>query len=73
RSAPLEGHALMSSRLAAGDLDPPRLLTGDDLLALGAPRGPKLGQVLAAVRAAQLDGEVADREAALALARTLLA
>lgn len=72
RGASLEGHALMSTRLAAGDLDPPRLLTGDDLLALGAPRGPKLGAVLAAVRAAQLNGEVRTADEAAALAKTLL-
>lgn len=72
RGAPLDAHALMSSRFAAGDLDPPRLLTGDDLLALGAPRGPKLGAILATVRAAQLNGEVRTPEAAAALAKSLL-
>ncbi|KAF0242387.1 MAG: poly(A) [Planctomycetota bacterium] len=73
RGGSLAGHALLSERLAAGDLDPPRLLTGDDLLAMGALRGPKIGDVLSTVRAAQLDGEVTTREAAAALGRKLLA
>jgi hypothetical protein len=37
------------------------LLRGDDLEALGVPRGPALGEVLARLRAAKLDGEVASR------------
>lgn len=49
------------------------LISGADLLALGVPRGPRIGAVLGAVRAAQLDGGAPDRAAALALARTLLA
>ncbi|MEK7468247.1 MAG: CCA tRNA nucleotidyltransferase [Planctomycetota bacterium] len=72
RGASIEGHALLSRRLAEGDLDPPRLLTGDDVLAMGATRGPKIGEVLAAVRAAQLDGEVRTKEEAGAMGRKLL-
>lgn len=72
RGGPVEGHALMSARLAAGDLDPPRLLTGDDLLTMGVARGPRIGEVLAAVRAAQLDGEVTTKEEAAALGRKLV-
>ncbi len=48
---------------------PPRLVTGDDLLAMGYPPGPLFSQVLEAVREAQLEGEVTEREEALALAR----
>jgi poly(A) polymerase len=72
RGGPLEGHALMSKRLSEGDLDPPRLLNGDDLLAMGATKGPRIGEVLSAVRAAQLDGEVKTKEEAAAMGKRLL-
>ncbi len=48
---------------------PPRLLDGRDLLALGLPPGPAVGKLLAELEEAQAAGEIADREAALALAR----
>lgn len=48
-------------------LRPPRLLTGADLLARGYPAGPRLGAILHAVEEAQLDGQIATREEALAL------
>ena len=53
---------------------PPRPpLRGDDLSqALGVPPGPELGRLLAELEQAAFAGEVPDREAALALARTLL-
>jgi hypothetical protein len=38
---------------------------GADLMAAGVPAGPALGRMLAAVRAEQLDGRLASREAAL--------
>ena len=37
------------------------ILRGDDLLALGVPRGKAVGEVLARLRAAKLDGEVKTR------------
>jgi poly(A) polymerase len=49
---------------------PPRLLAGDDLLALGYPRGPLIGRILHAVEDAQLEGDVTTRDQALALVRT---
>jgi tRNA nucleotidyltransferase/poly(A) polymerase len=39
-------------------LDPPPLLTGADLLALGIPAGPKFKVILDRIRTAQLDGEI---------------
>jgi poly(A) polymerase len=45
---------------------PPRLLTGDDLLALGYPPGPKFRELLSAIEDAQLEGTIATREEALA-------
>jgi poly(A) polymerase len=49
----------------ADQLDPPPLLTGHDLATLGIPRGPQYARLLAEVRAAQLDGHLADRTAAI--------
>lgn len=51
---------------------PEPLVTGHDLiLALGLQPGPEIGRLLAAIREAQAAAEVADRDAALDLARTL--
>ncbi|MCR4392128.1 MAG: HD domain-containing protein [Candidatus Acetothermia bacterium] len=48
------------------------LITGDDLVALGARPGPRLGQVLSAVHERILAGEITTRDEALALAARLL-
>jgi poly(A) polymerase len=56
---------------SAADLNPPPLITGDDLAALGIPRGPVYKRLLDAVREAQLDGSVTTREQALDLVRRL--
>jgi tRNA nucleotidyltransferase/poly(A) polymerase len=48
--------------------DPPRLLTGGEVQELlGVPPGPRVGQALAAIRQAQVDGRVRTREEALEL------
>ena len=49
-------------------LDPPPLLTGDDLRRHGLQPGPKFKTILQAVRDAQLDGEIQTQEEALRLA-----
>ncbi|NLF07200.1 MAG: CCA tRNA nucleotidyltransferase [Pirellulaceae bacterium] len=54
------------------NLDPPPLLTGDDLLAAGIPAGPCYKIILQRVRDAQLDGQLADRAEALAMARVIV-
>ena len=46
-------------------LDPPPLVTGNDLLAAGVPAGRAMGQVLAALRSLQLDGRITTRDAAV--------
>lgn len=51
----------------------PRYVTGDDLLALGVPPGPRIGEILRAVDDARLEGRVRTPEEAIALARTLAA
>jgi tRNA nucleotidyltransferase (CCA-adding enzyme) len=48
------------------------VLRGDDLMALGVPRGPAVGEVLARLRAARLDGEVRSLKEEKALVRRLL-
>ena len=48
---------------------PPRLLTGEDLKALGYPPGPRYKEILAAVEDAQLEGALRTPEAARAWVR----
>lgn len=51
---------------------PARLLDGNDLVArFGVPRGPAVGRMLAIITEAQLNGEIATRAEALALASQL--
>ncbi len=58
---------LVRSRKEEGIVDPPRLLTGRDImLALGKPEGPVIGRLLEALREAQAAGDVTDRDGALA-------
>ncbi len=47
---------------AAEDLRPPRLLTGEDLIAMGFKPGPLFHEILRAVEDAQLDGEISTAE-----------
>jgi len=47
---------------AREDIRPPRLLGGDDLIALGYAPGPRFGEILAALEDAQLEGRVQTRE-----------
>jgi tRNA nucleotidyltransferase/poly(A) polymerase len=53
-------------------LDPPPLLSGDDLLAHGVPSGPQYRMLLRRVRDAQLDGEIHTKDEALALVDRLV-
>ena len=53
------------------ELNPPSLLTGDDLRAMGMKPGPHFKRILEAIRAAQLDGRVRSAEEAHHLAREL--
>jgi poly(A) polymerase len=52
-------------------LDPPPLVTGDDLLALGVPQGPQYRMLLRRARDAQLDGEIHSKAEALTLVNRL--
>lgn len=56
----------------ADELNPPPLITGEDLIRLGIPRGKAYQRLLQAVRDAQLDGAIATGRAAIELVRHLL-
>lgn len=53
------------------ETQPPPLITGHDLIEMGYEPGPLFSRVLAAVRDAQLDGEVSTAQQARALARNV--
>ena len=53
----------------AGGSDPPPLITGEDLIALGLKPGPHFKEILDTVRDAQLDGDVHTKQEAMELAR----
>jgi poly(A) polymerase len=55
------------------DLNPPPLITGNDVRALGPVPGPRYKELLDAVREAQLDGTITTRDEALELLRRLIA
>ena len=72
---PMSEYSVLGCALAASEVDGARLddylnnlrpvrptLNGDDVIALGVPRGPEVGRVLRSLRDARLDGLVADRE-----------
>jgi hypothetical protein len=50
------------------EIDPPPLVTGDELLAAGVPPGKPIGAALARVRALQLDGGITTKGEAIAAA-----
>ncbi len=59
--------------LPPAQLNPPPLLTGDDLQRLGIPPGPAYKRILDTVRDAQLDGRVETARQALELAQRVWA
>jgi hypothetical protein len=54
-------------------LNPPHLLTGDDLQALGLRPGPQFKEIISVMRQKQLDRELNDREMATAWLQQYLA
>jgi poly(A) polymerase len=48
-------------------LTPKRLLTGDDLINMGIPKGPQIGQLLKELEDAQLEGRITTEQEARAL------
>jgi poly(A) polymerase len=57
--------------MSAEEIDPPQLVTGRDLIAMGLPPGKAFKLILEAIRIAQLDGTVQTRDEALKMARKL--
>ena len=53
------------------ELNPPPLLTGEDLISLGLKPGPEFKRLLDVVRDAQLDGEMSSKAEAMELVRRL--
>jgi len=53
-------------------IERPDLITGHDLIALGMKPGPEIGRILAQIRTARDAGEIANREAAIEMAKTLI-
>lgn len=66
--SPAAAHCRRMLDRPALELNPPPWVTGDDLQALGIPAGPDYKVLLDRLRAAQLDGEVRNRDEALAMA-----
>lgn len=60
-------------RQAEQIIRPAAFITGEDVMGLGVPQGPRVGELLEAVREAQAAGEVRAREEALELVKKLLA
>jgi poly(A) polymerase len=52
------------TEMADDELHPPRLLSGDDLIAMGFPPGPLFSEILRVVEDTQLDGEISTSEEA---------
>ena len=50
---------------------PAPLVSGEDLAAVGIPRGPEMGKIVRRLYTAQLDEEIRTREEALEMAKTL--
>jgi hypothetical protein len=57
--------------LPPAELNPPPLVTGADLIALGIPRGKLYTRMLQQLRDAQLDGAIFTREEAVEMALKL--
>ncbi|HUQ70749.1 MAG TPA: CCA tRNA nucleotidyltransferase [Planctomycetaceae bacterium] len=59
------------ARTPAEELNPPPLITGNDLIHIGLCPGPRFKELLDTIRDAQLNREIATHDEALALARRL--
>ena len=55
------------------EINPPALISGQDLIAAGLRPGPRFKALLEALRDAQLNGEIGTPESAIGLARTWIA
>lgn len=74
-SADLEPHERVCRRAAAipaNEVAPPPLITGDDLCDMGMSPGIRMGEVLTAIRRAQLNEQIVGQEQALRTAQGLM-
>jgi hypothetical protein len=62
----------LKASMKAEELKPPPLVTGRDLIEMGATPGPRFKRILTEIMDAQLEGTVVDRTTAIELARKLL-
>lgn len=70
-----DSYEFVRAKLAEFDkeeLQPPKLITGKDLIEAGYLPGPAFGEALQAVETAQLEGQIDTPEQALVLARSVL-
>lgn len=66
-------HVVARARAIPGDrIAPPPLLTGDELIALGARPGRRLGEIVHHIRRAQLNEEITTVDQARAMARHMI-
>jgi hypothetical protein len=56
----------------AAEVKPPRLLSSDDVIAMGFTPGPRIGDILQALETATLEGEIVARDDAERWARLRL-
>jgi poly(A) polymerase len=68
---PIEFCEAMLRDTPPDELNPPPLVTGEDLKAMGLKPGPEFKRILDAVREAQLEGRVKTKEEAIEMARGL--
>ena len=67
----VEGHCLRILELFEQKeiVHPPSLIDGQDVMALGYPPGPQVGQILDFIRQKQIEGDIKNREEALRMLR----
>ncbi len=67
----VEGHCLRLLQLFRKKevVSPPPLITGHDVIAMGYPAGPKVGEILNLIREKQVEGKIKTREEALEMVK----
>ena len=70
---PLQTWRRRTGSILPDQVAPERLVTGDDLLAIGLAAGPAVGRLLDDLYRRQLNGRLTSREQALTIARELIA
>ena len=71
--APVDRLCRRAGLISKEDISPEAFVTGDALLEMGMPAGPKMGQLLDVLYRAQLNEQIKTREEAVATARASMA